>query len=162
MCFCCCCFFRLIQSRIFHSYGDITITNEVCKCSPINDTHGHGEVSVPHLLWHGAFVYNGHLRGPVTLIPTDERLAVELSLLVLMTGVCRGWDSNTQPSACGGHKSVMDWHIKALYLCDIFSMYVLIIIDRFLYCLESVINFEFTVWVKIQNLQYDNYNMISS
>ena len=25
--------------------------------------------SVPHILWHGAFVYNGHLRGPVTLTP---------------------------------------------------------------------------------------------
>ena len=25
-----------------------------------------GFFSVPHLLWHGAFVYNGHLRGPVT------------------------------------------------------------------------------------------------
>ena len=23
--------------------------------------------SVPHLLWHGASVYNGHIRGPVTL-----------------------------------------------------------------------------------------------
>ena len=27
-----------------------------------------GFFNVPHLLWHGASVYNGHLRGPVTLI----------------------------------------------------------------------------------------------
>ena len=40
-----------------------------------------GFFSVPHLQWHGAFVYNGHLRGPVTLTPIAERLAVELSLL---------------------------------------------------------------------------------
>ena len=45
----------------------------------------------------GASVYNGHLRGHVTLTPNVERLAVELSLLVLTTLVRRGWDSNTQP-----------------------------------------------------------------
>ena len=36
--------------------------------------------SVPHLLWHGASVYNGHLRGPVTFTLIAERLAMELSL----------------------------------------------------------------------------------
>ena len=40
-------------------------------------------------------VYNGHLQGPVTLTPIAERLAVELSLPVFTTSVCRGWDSNT-------------------------------------------------------------------
>ena len=35
----------------------------------------------------------------MTLIPFAERLAVELTLL-LTTYVCRGWDSNTQPSVC--------------------------------------------------------------
>ena len=44
-----------------------------------------GLVRVPHLLWHGAFVYNGHLRGPVTLTPTAERLAVDMSLPVFTT-----------------------------------------------------------------------------
>ena len=52
--------------------------------------------SVPHLLWRGASVYNGHLLGPVTLTP----IAVELLLPLFSTKVCRGWDSNTQPSAC--------------------------------------------------------------
>ena len=37
---------------------------------------------MPHLLRHGASVYNGHLRGPVTLTPIAERLAVDLSLPV--------------------------------------------------------------------------------
>ena len=37
-----------------------------------------GFFSVPHLLWHKTSVYNGHLRGPVTLTPVAERLAVEL------------------------------------------------------------------------------------
>ena len=41
--------------------------------------------SVPHLLWHGTSVYNSHLRGPVTLSPITERLAVELSLSVFTT-----------------------------------------------------------------------------
>ena len=67
--------------------------------------------SVPHLLWHGASVYNGHLRRPVTLSPylggpvtlpsPAERVAVELSLPVFTTKICRGWDSNTKPAACG-------------------------------------------------------------
>ena len=67
-----------------HSYGDVTIT-------------------VPHLLWHGASVYNGHLRRPVTLTPIAERLAVELSLPVFTILVNSGWDSNTQPSAYGAN-----------------------------------------------------------
>ena len=54
-----------------------------------------------HLLWYGASVYYDHLRGPVTLTPIAERLEVLLSLPVFTTQVCRGWDSNTQPSACG-------------------------------------------------------------
>ena len=36
----------------------------------------------------------------VTLTPIAERLAVELLLPVFTTYICRGWDSNTQPSAC--------------------------------------------------------------
>ena len=36
-----------------------------------------GFFNVSHLLWHGASVYNGHLREPVTLTPIAERLAVE-------------------------------------------------------------------------------------
>ena len=31
--------------------------------------------SVPHLLWQGVSVYNGHLRGPVTLTPVAQRFA---------------------------------------------------------------------------------------
>ena len=56
--------------------------------------------SVPDLLWHGASVYNGHLRGPETLKPTAERLP-QMSLHVFTIKVCRSWDSNTQFSAYG-------------------------------------------------------------
>ena len=48
-----------------------------------------GFFSVPQLLWHGASVYNDHLRELVTLTPVAEVLAVELSLPVLMTGLSR-------------------------------------------------------------------------
>ena len=37
---------------------------------------------MPHQLRQGPAIYNGHLRGPVTVIPVAERLAVELSLPV--------------------------------------------------------------------------------
>ena len=38
-------------------------------CSELFVFEQWGFVSVPHVLWHGASVYNGHLRGPVTLTP---------------------------------------------------------------------------------------------
>ena len=44
-----------------------------------------GFFNVPHLLRDGPTVYNGHLRGPVTLTPYAERLVVELSLPVFTT-----------------------------------------------------------------------------
>ena len=52
-------------------------------CSALMAIEQWGFFSVPHLLWHGTTVYKGHLRGPVTLTPIAERLAVELSLPVL-------------------------------------------------------------------------------
>ena len=39
-----------------------------------------GFYSVPHILWHGASVYNGHLWRPVTFKLNANRLAVEISL----------------------------------------------------------------------------------
>ena len=52
-------------------------------------THGHWArgffKNVPSLLWHGQTLYNGHIRGPVTPAPVAPRLAVEMSLPVLMT-----------------------------------------------------------------------------
>ena len=51
-----------------------------------------GFFSVPHLPWHGSFVCNGHLRGPVTLAPVAKRLAVELSLIGSTTEPPRRWE----------------------------------------------------------------------
>ena len=50
-----------------------------------------GFFSVPHLLWH---------ESPLIMVVSEDprNLAVELSLPVYY--VCRGWISNTQPSAC--------------------------------------------------------------
>ena len=53
-------------------------------CSALMAIEQWGFFSVPHLLWHQVSFYNGHLRGPVTLTPIAERMAVELSLPVLM------------------------------------------------------------------------------
>ena len=91
------------HSRIFHIYGDVTITGAIFYlCSALVATEQRGFFSVPHLLWHGASVHDdGNLRGTVTLKPIGERFELELSLPVFTTKVCRCWDSNTQPSACG-------------------------------------------------------------
>ena len=58
-------------------------------CSALMAIEQWGFHNFPHPLRHGPTVYNGHLRGPVTLTPVAERLAVELSLPVLTTWVCR-------------------------------------------------------------------------
>ena len=72
-------------------------------CSALIAIEQWGFFSVQHPLWHGASVYDGQLRGSVTLKPIAERLAVELSLPVFTTYVCRGWDSKTQPFTCGAN-----------------------------------------------------------
>ena len=68
-------------------------------CSALMVIDQWGFFNVPHLLWRGPSVYNGHLR-PWIITPIAEQLVVELSLSVLTTLVCRGWVSNTQPPAC--------------------------------------------------------------
>ena len=99
-----CSFVRLLSfhSRIFTHMETSPLQVKGWKFWPKLGTHGHwalGFFNVPPLIWHGASVYNSHLRGPVTLSPITERLAVELSYLV-----CRGWDSNKpKPSGCGAN-----------------------------------------------------------
>ena len=60
------------------------------------------------------------LRGPVTFTTIAERLAVELSLSVFTTLLWRGWESNTQPSACRSsplrHRR-SSIKVSLLYLC---------------------------------------------
>ena len=41
-----------------------------------------GLFSLPHLLYHGTSVYNGHLRGPISITSAVEHLEVELPLPV--------------------------------------------------------------------------------
>ena len=64
------------HSRIFQTYGDVTITGERFVisnfelCSALMAIEKWGFFSVPHLLWHGPSVYNGHLQGTGTLTHT--------------------------------------------------------------------------------------------
>ena len=73
-------------------------------------------------------MYNGHLRGPVILTPIAERLAVELSLPVFTTWICRDWDSNIQPSAC---------EANAITHCASAAVFSNILLDRTCYFLLS-------------------------
>ena len=62
------------NARIFHSSGNVTITMQWKASNLTFAPHfmaieQWGFLSVPHLLWHRASVYNGHLQGPVTLTP---------------------------------------------------------------------------------------------
>ena len=103
-----CCLFRVyrLPREIFTHMETSPLPVKGCKfelCSALMAIEQWKLLSVAHLLWHGISVYNGHLRGPVTLTPIAEHLAVELSLPVFTTYVCRSWDLNTQASACGAN-----------------------------------------------------------
>ena len=56
--------------------------------SPLLAIHRWEYFNVPHLLWHGPILHNGHLHGQETLTLVAERLAVELfyGLRSLQTG----------------------------------------------------------------------------
>ena len=58
-------------------------------CSVLMAIEQWGSFNVTLLLRHGPTVYNGHLRGTVTLTPDAERLAVDPSQPVITTKVCR-------------------------------------------------------------------------
>ena len=75
------------HSRIFHSYYRWRAANHYRwraanfdLYSAIMTIEQWELFSLPHLLWHGAFIYYGQLRGPSTHTPVAQRLAVELSL----------------------------------------------------------------------------------
>ena len=92
------------QSRLFsliwrrRNYG--WRAANVDLCSALMAIEQWGFFSVPQLVWLGASIYNGHLQGTVPLTPIATCLVLELSLPVLTTKICRGLDSNIQPSAC--------------------------------------------------------------
>ena len=80
------------HSRIFHLHGDVIITGEDLQILtyarhswPLS---GEGSLEY-HTYCDTGSVYNGHLRGPVTLTPFAEPLAVNLSLTVSKTGLSR-------------------------------------------------------------------------
>ena len=50
-----------------------------------------------------ASVHNGHLRGPVTLTPLCRAFSIGAGTNLFLRQACQGWDSNTQPFACGAN-----------------------------------------------------------
>ena len=100
LCVCGCVWFFV--PRICHSYEDVTFAGEglqILTYSRHSWPLSHERSLACHgSLWHGASVYNGHVRGPMTLAPIFERCAVELSLSVFTIKVSSNYDSNIQPS----------------------------------------------------------------
>ena len=81
------------QSRIYHSYGDVTIAGEglqILTCA----WHSWSLSNEGSLACHGASVYNGHLRVPMTLTSIAELLTVELSLPVFTIEVWKKVEKN--------------------------------------------------------------------
>jgi hypothetical protein len=77
------------RSRIFHLYGDITITGERLQnlglCSALRAFEQRGIFIVPHLLWHGPRFFRSH--------PKDHPIQ---SPLTTHEGMCRIY-SNADP-----------------------------------------------------------------
>ena len=133
-----------------------------CKFWLMLGTHGHWAVrvyfSVPHPLWHGASVNNGHLRGTVTLTPIAERLAVELLRLMSV-------DSNTQPSTCGTNAitqcataaviNEINHFSKALLAHYYYTMWVLYILTLFARCPEV------QRWLRQRNINWQYWKYTS-
>ena len=84
------------HSRIFHSYEGLQILTYARHSWPLSS-----EGSLPCHTYCDTVssVYNGHLRGPVTLTPIAERLAVELSLSVFTRFVAVGIRTPNLPLA---------------------------------------------------------------
>ena len=89
------------HSRIFHSHGHVTIAlwrpANIDLCSAFMAIEQWGFSNVPHLLWHGASVYNSHLQWPVPVTPIAQRLAVEL-LLPVFYDICLSWVGFEHPT----------------------------------------------------------------
>ena len=75
--------------EVFRPTGDFFFTYMETPPSPVKGCR-FCHRAVRHLLCPGASVYDGLLRGSMTLIPGAERLALELSLPVFTTKICRG------------------------------------------------------------------------
>jgi hypothetical protein len=72
----------LCRSRIFHSYGDVTIVGEGLQnlgfCSVLRAFEQGGIFNVTHLLWHGTSVFPVSFEGPPHLVASyDTRGDVE-------------------------------------------------------------------------------------
>ena len=93
----------LSHSRIFHSYGDVTITGEGLQIWtyarhswPLSSVgslacHTYCDTKHPFIMVISEDPWHSHL---------VQSLAVELSLPICTTKICHGLDSNTQPSTC--------------------------------------------------------------
>ena len=125
------------HSKIFHSFGDFTIVGERLQkfhlCSAVMAIEQWGFFNVSHLLWHGLTVYNGHLRGPLTLTPIAKHWAEKLVLPVLTTWSVTTGDRTPNPACeanalplihCGGLKVGMSsskciWYSDMTTICYI-------------------------------------------
>ena len=95
----------LSYSRIFHS-GDVTITGEglqiVYLCETLMAIEQWEFFSLPHLLWHGASIYDGDLRDTHTYCRAFGSWAVTTCNCFHRLVRFR-LDSNNYPSACGAN-----------------------------------------------------------
>ena len=88
------------QSRMFHWFGNVTITGEGLQILT-TDRHSLSLSSEGSLACH---TYCDTRHSFIMVISEDSLHSnLKPSLSVFTTYVCSGWDSNIQPSACGAN-----------------------------------------------------------
>ena len=90
------------HSKIFHSYGDVTIAGEGLQI--LNARHPWPLSSIGSLACH---IY----------CDTGYPSAVELSLYIFTSKVCGGWDSNSQPSPYEAN-ALIHWALPCFNYCN--------------------------------------------
>ena len=73
--------------------------------------------NVPHLLWHGPTLYNGHLRGPVTLTPCRAFGSGAVTTCFYDLGLSRGRIEPQSPACEAIYYVGNDWivYINCIY-----------------------------------------------
>ena len=112
------------HSKILYSYWDVNITCEGLQifnlCSTLMVIEQWGFFSVPHLLWHGASVYNGHLWGSLALTLIAESLAGGFHYLFLrLKSVAAGIRENPTFRLCGQRSNPQRHHYGKIILKEI-------------------------------------------
>ena len=115
------------HSRIFHSFREITITGDFFIYTrhtwPLSSEDFLTCIfNLPHLLWQGPTLYNGHLQAPVTLTPWS-RVFGSGALSTCLNDLGLSWPGiELRFPVCAANTTKLFYRVEvALYMINNFS-----------------------------------------